>query len=94
MRKVYYNITVTGLSVVVAFRIGTVELLQVASARLQLSGGAWAGLDARDFELLGYAVIGTFVATWAISLAVWKLHRVEERWRANLEPDSAKGAVR
>jgi nickel/cobalt transporter (NiCoT) family protein len=94
VRKVYYNITVTGLSVVVALMIGTVELLQVASARLQLTGGAWDWLNALDFELLGYAVIGAFVATWAISLAVWKLHHVEARWSANLEPDPMKGAVR
>ena len=94
VRKVYYNITVTGLSVVVALLIGTVELLQVASKKLQLTGGTWAWLNALDFEVLGYAVVGAFVATWAISLAVWKLHRVEERWSANLEPDPTKGAVR
>ncbi len=94
VRKVYYNITVTGLSVVVALMIGTVELLQVASARLKLTGGAWDWLTALDFERLGYAVIGAFVATWAISLAVWKLHRVEERWSAHLKPDSTEGGVR
>src|SRR5262249_20158635 len=54
VRKVYYNITVTSLSVLVALMIGTVELIQVASAALQLTGGAWDWLNALDFELLGY----------------------------------------
>ena len=94
VRKVYYNITVTGLSVVVALLIGTVELLQVASAKLQLSGGAWDWLNALDFELLGYAVAGAFVATWLVSVAVWKLHRVEERWTGHLDLDNRKGTIR
>ena len=94
VRKVYYNITVTGLSVAVALLIGTVELLQVASAKLQLSGGAWDWLNALDFELLGYAVVGVFVATWVVSVAVWKLHRVEERWSRHLDLDHRKDTIR
>jgi high-affinity nickel-transport protein len=94
VRKVYYNITVTGLSVVVALLIGTVELLQVASAKLQWSGGAWDWLNALDFQVLGYAVVGAFIVTWLISLAVWKLHRVEERWSRHLDPDPTKGTLR
>jgi hypothetical protein len=53
VRKVYYNITVTSLSILVALAIGTVELLQVLSARLALSGGFWDWLNGLDFETLG-----------------------------------------
>ncbi|MGN6378731.1 MAG: HoxN/HupN/NixA family nickel/cobalt transporter [Gaiellales bacterium] len=82
IRKVYYNITVTSLSVVVALAIGTVELLQVLSTRFALSGGVWDTLNSLDFETLGYVVVGLFAVMWATSVAVWKLRRIEERWGA------------
>jgi high-affinity nickel-transport protein len=82
IRKIYYNITVTMLSVVVALAIGTVELFQVASMRLGLSGGVWDTLNALDFETLGYAIVGLFLVMWATSVAVWKLRRIEDRWGA------------
>ena len=82
IRKIYYNITVTMLSVVVALAIGTVELFQVASMKLGLSGGVWDTLNALDFETLGYAIVGLFVVMWATSVAVWKLRRIEDRWGA------------
>jgi high-affinity nickel-transport protein len=72
VRKVYYNLTVTSLSVLVALVIGSVELLQVSTGWL-------AGVD---FGTLGYAVVGLFVLTWAVSVGWWKVGRVEERWTA------------
>jgi high-affinity nickel-transport protein len=74
VRKVFYNMTVTSLSVTVALVIGTVELLQV------LSVSSW--VDGLDFGTLGYGVVGLFVLTWAVSFAFWKLRRIEERWAA------------
>jgi len=72
VRKVYYNLTVTSLSVAVALGIGSVELLQVIAH--------WAWLDALDFGTLGYGMAALFVATWLVSAVVWKAGRVEERW--------------
>jgi high-affinity nickel-transport protein len=69
VRKLYYNITVTSLSVAVALMIGMIELLQVT-----------LGLRVLDLGKVGYLVVGLFLATWAISLAYWKMRRVEERW--------------
>jgi high-affinity nickel-transport protein len=69
IRKVYYTITVTSLSVTVALVVGSIELLQVAT-----------GLDGIDFERLGYAIVALFVVTWATSVAIWKGWRVEQRW--------------
>ncbi len=80
VRKVYYNITVTSLSIVVALAIGTVELLQVLSTRLALSGGFWDWLNGLDFETLGYAVVALFLLMWAGSVSIWKLRRIEDRW--------------
>jgi len=80
VRKVYYNITVTSLSIVVALAIGTVELLQVLSARLELSGGFWDWLNGLDFEALGYFVVALFLVMWAGSVSIWKLRRIEDRW--------------
>jgi high-affinity nickel-transport protein len=74
VRKVFYNMTVTSLSVTVALVIGTIELLQV------LSVSSW--IDGLDFGTLGYGVVGLFVLTWAVSFAFWKLRRIEERWAA------------
>jgi len=85
IRKIYYNITVTTLSVTVAIAIGTVELLQVVSAKLRLDGGFWGWLDALDFSNLGYGIVGLFVLTWAVSYGIWKVRRIEERWSAFVE---------
>ena len=74
VRKVFYNLTVTSLSVAVALGVGLVELVQVT--------GVWPWLDGLDFGTLGYGVGGLFVLTWAASFAVWKLRRIEERWSA------------
>ncbi len=74
VRKVFYNITVTSLSVAVALVVGTVEFLQV------LSVSPW--IDRLDFGTLGYGIVGLFVLTWTISFGVWKVRRIEERWTA------------
>jgi high-affinity nickel-transport protein len=80
IRKVYYNITVTSLSVAVALLIGVIELLQVLAAKLSLDGGFWAFLSGLNFGNLGYVVVGLFVATWAFSAVLWKTRRIEARW--------------
>jgi high-affinity nickel-transport protein len=85
IRKVYYNITVTSLSVAVALLIGMIELLQVTAAKLSLSGGFWSFLDNLNFGNIGYLVVGLFVATWASSVIVWKTRRIELRWGNMIE---------
>jgi len=80
VRKVYYNLTVTGLSVAVALLIGTAELLGLAADKLSLHGPFWDWVSGLDLNTLGFAVTGMFVAAWAIALVVWKVGRIEERW--------------
>ncbi|MBC9729452.1 HoxN/HupN/NixA family nickel/cobalt transporter [Streptomyces sp. TRM68367] len=84
VRKVYYNLTITGLSVAVALLIGTAELLGLLAQRLGLHGPFWDWIAGLDLNTLGYAVVGLFAATWLIALLVWKLGRIEERWSAGL----------
>src|SRR3954466_828292 len=85
IRKVYYNITVTSLSVAVALLIGMIELLQVTAARLSLDGAFWTFLQDLDFGRIGYAVVALFAGTWALSVLVWRAHRIEARWGAMVE---------
>jgi high-affinity nickel-transport protein len=80
VRKIYYNMTVTGLSVAVALLVGSIELASVLVDRLQLSGGVWDALAGMDLNLVGYLVVGLFVLTWAVAIAVWRFGRIEERW--------------
>jgi high-affinity nickel-transport protein len=80
VRKVFYNLTVTGLSVAIAFLIGTVELGGLAASELSLSGPFWSWFETIDLNMIGFAIAGLFVATWLIALAVWRLFRIEERW--------------
>jgi high-affinity nickel-transport protein len=84
VRKIFYNITVTGLSVAVALIIGTIELLSVLAGRLGLSGGLWDRVATVDLNLVGYVIVGLFVLTWAVAAAVWRLGRIEERWSVDL----------
>ena len=85
VRKVYYNISVTSLSVAVAWMVGAIELLQVLAAKLELHGAFWTLLDSLDLGRLGYLVVGLFVATWLCSLTLWKTRRYEQRWNALLD---------
>ncbi|HHY66645.1 MAG TPA: HoxN/HupN/NixA family nickel/cobalt transporter [Alicyclobacillus sp.] len=80
LRKLYYNLTVTGLSVVAALVIGGIELLQVLGKKLEFQGGWWDWLLHLELGGLGYLLIGLFVLTWVLSYGVWKVGRLEERW--------------
>jgi high-affinity nickel-transport protein len=84
IRKVFYNLAVTGLSVVVALLIGTVELMWVLADRLSLTGPPWDFVSGLDLNLVGYAIVALFILTWVAALAVWRLGRIEEKWSAHL----------
>ena len=80
LRKVFYNLTVTGLSVAVALLVGTVELLSIAADRFTLlRGGLWDVVRAWDAQAIGYVVAGLFIASWLVSVGVWKFGRFDQR---------------
>jgi high-affinity nickel-transport protein len=80
VRKVYYNIIITGLSVGVALFVGGLELLQVLSRQLELTGGFWN--YANDFNLnsAGYIIVAAFIVVWSVALLIWKYGNIESRW--------------
>ncbi len=84
VRKLFYNIAVTGLSVAVALVIGSIELLAVLGEKLDLDGGLWDLVARVDLGVVGYLVVALFVLTWLGAVAVWRLGRIEERWSARL----------
>ena len=84
VRKVFYNITITGLSVAVALIIGTIELGGLLASQLNLSGSFWNWFENINVNFLGFVIVGLFVGTWVIALSVWRFGHIEERWTAHL----------
>ena len=84
VRKVFYNLSVTGLSVFVALFVGLVELLQVLIGQLRLQGEPWDAISALNFANMGLIIVGAFAVAWAGAFIVYKVRRVEERWGADL----------
>jgi high-affinity nickel-transport protein len=72
VRKIYYNLTITGLSVAVAFIVGSIELLSIA------------GITLVDLSVVGYLMIGTFAVTWAFAIGFWRLGQIEKKWAADI----------
>jgi high-affinity nickel-transport protein len=85
VRKVYYNITITGLSVVVAVMIGGVELLGLLAEQLGWRGGFWSWLGGLDLNAVGFVIGGLFVVTWLGAVLIWRYARIEEKWTAQAE---------
>ncbi|MEU0792901.1 HoxN/HupN/NixA family nickel/cobalt transporter [Amycolatopsis sp. NPDC005961] len=84
VRKIFYNITVTTLSVAVAFVIGTIELVSILTEKLDITSGPLAAIASVDLDYVGFGIVGLFVLTWVIALAVWRFGRIEEKWSAKL----------
>jgi high-affinity nickel-transport protein len=80
IRKIYYNITTTGLSIFVAFVIGTIEVLGLLSEKLELSGQPWEFIAGLDINTAGQVIVVVFVLVWAGAVAYYKLARVDERY--------------
>ncbi len=88
LRKIFYNITITSLSIAVAMLIGAIELMQVAIRVLDLDGAFFDRIAALDFGILGYVIVGIFLVAWGISALVWRFGRIEERY-GHLHPAHA-----
>ncbi|MGI8914765.1 MAG: HoxN/HupN/NixA family nickel/cobalt transporter [Chloroflexota bacterium] len=80
IRKVFYNLAVTGLSVFVALFVGSVELLQILSSQLNWAGGFWDLVNNLDFNKMGFIIVAAFIITWIGAFTIWKTRRIEERW--------------
>jgi high-affinity nickel-transport protein len=92
LRKAFYNLAITGLSVLVAVLIGTIELGGLLGRALGAHGRFWAWLGHIDLNALGLIVAGACLATWLLALALWRLGRFEQRLGS--PPAAAAGEVR
>ncbi|MGK8487951.1 hypothetical protein [Nocardia asiatica] len=84
VRKIYYNLVITGLSVAVALLIGGQEIVSIVAERLEVSSGIVAWIGNLDLGDLGYIIVGLFVLTWAVAIAVWRFAGLERHWREGL----------
>ena len=90
VRKVYYNITITGLSVVVALFIGTCELVGLLTDKLGLHGSIADWFQHFNINTAGFIIVAMFVGTWAIALAVWRFAKIEEKWNVGMQLAAAR----
>jgi high-affinity nickel-transport protein len=90
VRKVYYNISITGLSVAVAFLIGTIELVSVLHDNAGWVNPVTTWISGVNLNSVGFVIVGLFVLTWIVALGYWRLAKVEDRWApAAAEAESA-----
>jgi high-affinity nickel-transport protein len=86
VRKVFYNITITAISVAVALVIGTIELISVLADRAHITSGPVAAIAAIPLNYAGYGIVGLFLLSWIAAVAIWRFGRIEQKWSAELAP--------
>ncbi len=84
VRKIYYNITITALSVAVALIIGSVELISILTEKAGITSGPLAAVANVNLDVVAYAIVTLFLLAWVIALTIWKYGRIEEKWSAGL----------
>jgi high-affinity nickel-transport protein len=86
VRKIFYNLTITGLSVAVALVIGSIELLSILANKVGITRGPLAVVANLDLNSVGFVIVGLFVAVWIGAGVVWRFGRVEEKWTVRAQP--------
>jgi nickel/cobalt transporter (NiCoT) family protein len=87
IRKVYYNLAITGLSVAICFVIGAVEVLGLLPQEfhgLSRSTGFWGLVSRFNINTAAFVIVGLFLATWLAALLIWRYARIEEKWNVAL----------
>ncbi len=85
LRKIYYNLTTTGLSIFVAFVIGTIQLIGVLSEKTSIAKyQPFTAIAEIDLNRVGYFIVASFVAAWLISVLIWKFGRYEKRYSSGI----------
>jgi nickel/cobalt transporter (NiCoT) family protein len=88
VRKVYYNLAITGLSVAICFFIGGIETLSLVPLEVHgvsQTSGFWGFMYNFNINTAGFVIVGMFIVTWAVAMAIWRFGRIEERWTARLQ---------
>jgi high-affinity nickel-transport protein len=84
VRKVYYNLVITALSIGAAFIIGTIEILGILTDEIHLHGAFWNLMAGFNINLAGFCIAGLFILVWAVALIYWRLGNVEGRWSSGM----------
>jgi high-affinity nickel-transport protein len=89
VRKVFYNLAITALSVAVAFLIGGIEIAGLLSTELHLHGRLADAIAGVDLNTAGYLIVALFLAVWAVAVLGWRLARLETRWQPSTAEEEA-----
>jgi nickel/cobalt transporter (NiCoT) family protein len=90
VRKVYYNLVITGLSIGAAFIIGTIEILGILTTEIHLRGAFWDTMANFNINVAGFCIAALFVLVWAAAVVYWRLGQVEARWSASVAASQAR----
>jgi high-affinity nickel-transport protein len=96
VRKVYYNLAITGLSVAICFFVGGIETLSLFPYEikgLSQTRGFWGFMYHFNLNTAGFVIVGMFILTWLAALLIWRFGRIEEKWSARLQPGPREGAA-
>jgi nickel/cobalt transporter (NiCoT) family protein len=89
VRKVYYNLAITGLSVAICFFIGGIEALSLVPLEVHgvsQTSGFWGFMYNFNINTAGFVIVGMFIATWIAAMLIWRYGRIEEKWGSRLRP--------
>jgi len=89
VRKVYYNLAITGLSVGICFFIGGIEALSLVPVEVHgvsQTSGFWGFMYNFNINTAGFVIVGMFIATWIAAMLIWRFGRIEEKWGSRLRP--------
>ncbi len=95
IRKVYYNLAITGLSVAICVFIGGIETLSLVPLEIHgvsRNGGFWGFMYNFNINTAGFVIVGMFIVTWVAAILIWKYARIEQRWSARLQTANASGS--
>jgi len=85
LRKIYYNLTTTGISIFVALFIGTIELVGVLSEKTNIGAyQPFTFIASIELNKVGFFIVGSFVATWIASVLIWKFGKYEEKYSSGI----------
>ncbi len=93
IRKLFYNMSITLISVLVALLVGSIEVLQIVSGQLGLSGGVWSLVTDLDFGVVGFGIIGILVLSWLISSVVYRINKYDDMEPSGTSTDAARTAA-
>jgi high-affinity nickel-transport protein len=88
VRRIYYNLTITGLSVFICFLIGTIEVLGVLPTELHWHGAFWKFMSNFNINTAGFVIVAMFLLTWLGAMVYWRVGRLEEKWGSRLRAEN------